>query len=369
MGELFMKKVAIITQHQVFNYGSVLQAYATQKIFERQGVDVLVIDYISERWDNKKLFWDIDKKGNCFIVLIYKFLRIPIVLKRKSQFWGFTRKYLNLTKRYKYYDDLVKNPPKADVYVVGSDQCWNSFYNGIDKAYFLQFGNKNIKRVSFATSVGNDFYSFDEEKQIKTYLEKFSYISVREKNSIKLLEKIANKKVISLIDPTLQLSKVEWENLATKRKIVKEKYLLLFLLYNEDLNASKFAKKIADSLNLKIVELSWQLRKNCSSDILLTHRTPEDFLSLIRDAEFIVTNSFHGLAFSLIFEKQFIVVKRTQFNDRISNLLNIVKLEERLIESNLDNSILNKKINYIDVKKIIEKEKDKANQYIINVLK
>ncbi len=363
-----MKKIAIITQHQVFNYGSVLQAYATQKIFEGHGVNVQVIDYISERWDNKKLFWNINKKGNCFYVLIYKILRIPIILKRKSQFWGFTKKYLNLTKRYIYYDDLVKNPPDADMYIVGSDQCWNSFYNGIDKAYFLQFGNKDVKRVSFATSVGNDFYNFDEEKQIKTYLKKFSNISVREKNSIKLIESITNKKVISLIDPTLQISKKEWEKLAKKRKLVKEKYLLLFLLYNEDLNASKYAKKIADSLNLKVVELSWQFKKNSLADILLTHKTPEEFLSLVRDADFIVTNSFHGLAFSLIFEKQFIVIKRSQFNNRISNLLDIVKLTERLVESSLDCSILNKKINYEEVEKIIEKEKNKANEYIIKIL-
>lgn len=364
------KKVGIITQHRVFNYGSVLQTYATQKIFEKHNCDCYVIDYISDRCSNKKIFWNIDKSGNKVSVFIYKILRLPIIIKRKYQFSNFLRKYINLSKKYLSHSDLVKNPPIADIYVVGSDQCWNSFYNGVDKAYYLQFGDKSIKRISFSTSIGNNKLTIDEKNEISKYLTKFDFISVRENQSVNLISKICKKNVISVIDPTLQLRKCEWDLIAKNKRLIKEDYVLLFVLYDEDLGASDIARKIADKHNLKVVELSWQIKKKNGVDILMSHKTPNEFISLIRDASFVVTNSFHGLSFCINYEKEFIVVERTQFNDRISNLLQITNLENRMVnENNFSLNILDNKINYKDVNKRIEDERKKAENYINEVLR
>ena len=367
-----MKKIALITQHQVFNYGSVLQTYATQKILEKNGFYVEIVDYISERWSNKKIFWDINYENKRAIKkVLYKIFRLPIVILRKVQFRSFVKRRLNLTQKYDVYGDLVNNPPKTDIYMVGSDQCWNSFYNGVDRAYYLQFGDKNKPRVSFSTSMGKEEFTKTEEKEIKNYLKDFSLISVREKVSIPLLEKITNKPIYNIIDPTLQLSAEEWNKIANSKRIIKEEYVLLFVLYDEDLNASTYARKLADEKNLKVVELSWQIKKKPGVDILMSHKRPEDFLALIRDAKYIVTNSFHGLAFSVIYNKEFIIVARSQFNNRIENLLNIVNLKNRLVRDSFDVAIFNDKIDYLKVNEIIKKEIRESNKFIekINLLK
>ena len=364
-----MKKVGIITQHQVFNYGSVLQAYATQEIFKKKDCNVEIINYISERWSNKKIFWDIEKEGNKIFVICYKILRFPIVLQRKLQFKRFTEKRLNLTKKYKTYKDLKKSPPNMDYYIVGSDQCWNNFYNGIDLAYFLQFGDQNIKRNSFATSIGVDQYNNEDSELIREYVSDFDNISVREQKSSKLIEDISNKKVVSIIDPTLQVNKEFWEKISNKKRLIKDKYLLLFVLYDEDLNASKYAREIADNLNLKVVELSWQIKKKQGVDILMSHRTPEEFLALIRDASFIVTNSFHGLAFAINYNKEFIVVERSKFNDRIANLLNIIELKNRNFnKDNFDLKYIESKIDYKKVNDFLELERKKADKFVEKIL-
>lgn len=363
-------KVCFVTLHRVFNYGSILQAYATQKIVESCGFDCEVIDYITPQRTKRAIKKQYKAKG--FKGYLHKFLRnFSLILKRKS-FGSFIKKNLKLSsEQYIDINDLRKSPPQADIYMVGSDQVWNSYYNeGIDEGFFLNFGNEDIRRIAFVSSFGKEELDMSEKVRTKELLLKFNSISVREQSAQNIIMDLGLEKPEILIDPTLQISAEDWRSIASLRLLSKP-YLLLMLLYNEDNGATDYAKKIAHEKGLILVKLSWDLVKDKRVDKLFTHRKPQDFLSLFDNASFVVTNSFHGLAFSINFNKQFVVVKRNQFNSRIDSLLSLTGLTDRLIEplKNGDNDIANEIIDYTLVNNIIAKEREKARLYLLNALK
>ncbi len=361
-------KVSIITLHRVFNYGSVLQAYATQKVFENAGCDVNIIDYITEQRTNKRLFFNIPPfiKDDIIHRTVYLCGKDLSVLLKKITFGSFLRKNVHLTKKYITQDDLIKDPPKADVYVTGSDQTWNSQYNeGIDKGFFLEFAPEDKKKISFAASFGKSELDSAEVQLTKQYLSKYHAISVREDTAQSIVESMGLS-AMCMIDPTLQLNKEEWVQIASKR-LVKEKYLILMLLYNEDNGATELARRIADKKGLKLVKISWELKKPALVDQLMTHRSPQDFLSLFYHAEFVVTNSFHGTAFSINLEKQFLVVPRNEFNSRIESILRFTGLDDRLVsEENDPMKKTEEPIDYVPVNEVLQQERKRAMEFIKN---
>lgn len=359
-------KVKIVTLHRVYNYGSVLQAYATQKVFEKHNLDVQIIDYITPQRTKKRIFFTPsssgEKKG--MRLWVYRIGKIGSLILKEVTFGTFIKKNLNLTKKYITASDLEKDTPQADIYVTGSDQTWNSKYNeGIDRGFFLDFLPENSKRIAFVSSFGKNKLDDSEKEKTREYLSKYNLISVREDQAAKIIENLGFNRPTQLIDPTLLLTKKEWLTLASKR-LIKERYLILMLLYNEDNHATEYARKIADDRGLKLVKISWEMKKPKLVDILMTHRQPSDFLSLFYYADYVVTNSFHGLAFSINLEKQFIIVPRNEFNSRIESLLRLVGLEDRLISSE---EMLFKYADRIDYKKInhvLNCERKKADKFI-----
>jgi hypothetical protein len=365
-------KVAIITLHRVFNYGSVLQAYATQKVIESLGHEVEVIDYITEQRTNRVLFLSVPDfiKKDFLHKYNYILLKSISVLMKKASFGRFINQNMKLTKRkYISAQDLQNNPPVAEVYITGSDQVWNSQYNkGIDKGFFLDFAPDNCMKIAFVSSFGKGNLSPEESEETKRLIHRYDAISVREDTALKILEGLMYSNAVCLIDPTLQIEREHWLGLAAKR-LVKEKYLLLMLLYNEDNGATEYAQNIARQRGLKVVKLSWEYKKPSGVDILMTHRSPQEFLSLFQHAEFIVTNSFHGLTFSINLNKQFIVVPRNEFNTRIESLLRLVHLEDRMISEVSQLPEANKSIKYDTVNSILDNERQKAKLFLKEALK
>lgn len=359
-------KIDVITLHRVYNYGSALQAYATQKFLEKKGFEVQIIDYITPQRTKKRIFLTPAADESKFGVklFLYRIAKISSLVLKEWTFGKFVKHNLNLTKKYISVDDLEKDIPKADIYVTGSDQTWNSKYNeGVDRGFFLDFLPENSKKIAFVSSFGKEYLDENEKEKTREYLSKYNLISVREDQAANIIENLGLVRPIQLIDPTLLLTKNEWIKLASKR-LVKERYLVLMLLYNEDNHATEYARKIANEKGLKVVKLSWEMKKPDLVDILMTHRQPSDFLSLFYYAEFVVTNSFHGLAFSINLEKQFIIVPRNEFNSRIESLLRLVGLEDRLISSE---EMLFKYADRIDYKKInhvLNCERKKADKFI-----
>lgn len=365
-----MKKVSVITMHRIYNYGSVLQTYATQKIMENAGLQCEIVDYISPYRAKKPLFLEYPPslEGKKLKKFLYYIAKIPSFVLKDITFGGFIKKHLKLsTKQYITNSDLLDDPPKADIYVTGSDQVWNSKYNhGVDGSYYLNFVKKDAPKIAFVSSFGRNELSKEEQTAVSPMLQQYKSISVREDSAVEILSKMGIESTC-LVDPTLQINKDEWTKLASK-KLVKEKYLLLFLLYNEDNGATEYAIKTAKSKGLKLVKLSWELKKPKGIDVLFTHRKPENFLSLFANAEFVVTNSFHGVAFSINLNRQFAFVPRKEFNGRIESLLRLTGLENRKVLHLNNIDLINQKINYDDVNSILGYERERAKKYLVSVI-
>jgi len=357
-----MKKIAVITLHRVFNYGSVLQAYATQEILKDLGFEVEIVDYIPKDWQTKHLLLDIRQSRGFVRDNIYRLMRAGSIFLKQKTFWGFIKKNLNMTTVYKSFEELCAKPPKADIYCTGSDQVWNSGYSNMDPSFYLQFGDKKIKRFSYAASIGRESLEAEEQNIVGNYLKDYSAMSVREDSAVKILEQMGFDSTL-VLDPTLQFPRKKWLELSAP-PLIKEKYLILMLLYSEDNNATNIARKIADEKGLKLVKISWELTKPPKVDKLMTHRKPEEFISLFNNAEYVVTNSFHGLAFSINLNKQFVVVKRNEYNSRIESLLRLTRLEERLVDGEIKEGIVDKVINYDEVNEILDKERVKARAFL-----
>ena len=358
-------KISVITMHRIYNYGSVLQAYATQRIFENVAGSCEIIDYISPNRTKIAKFKDCpetlhEKKLRR---VIYYIAKIPSFILKDITFGQFYKKYLHLTpQKYFHIEEMIKKPPKADIYVTGSDQVWNSKYNdGVDGSYYLNFISDK-KKIAFVSSFGTASISENESRIISPMLKQYSAISVREDEGIEILKRM-NINASFLIDPTLQLDQDEWSRISSKR-LYSDKYILLFLLYNEDNGASEYAYRMAEEKGLKVVKLSWELRKPKGVDKLFTHRTPQDFLSLFKYADYIVTNSFHGVAFSINFNKQFSFIRRKELNGRIESLLRLTLLENRIVNDLNSNQLYETKINYRYVNEVLRIERNKAKDFL-----
>ncbi|MDD2391379.1 MAG: polysaccharide pyruvyl transferase family protein [Bacilli bacterium] len=359
-------KVSIITIHRVLNYGTVLQSFATQELIKELGCEVEIIDYITEERNFKKIFLWSPKSLKNFKLrkVIYVLSRFPANLLKHLSFSQFINKYYLLTKR-KYYtiNDLKKNPPSSDIYLVGSDQVWNSKYNGgVDRGFFLDFGDENTKKISYASSFGSNELQKNDFIEINKLLSKFNFISVREDTGVKILNDMGYSAEL-VLDPTLMLNKDKWLSYIKSKKI-NRRYVLLFILYNEDNGATQYARKIADKLGLEVIQLYWKPIKRQGVDRIAIYKSPFEFLRYIRDAEYIVTNSFHGTAFAINFNKQFITVARSEFNTRLESILRLCKLENRYITKKINIKEVIKKINYTLVNEILEKERNKSLSYL-----
>lgn len=360
-------RVGIVTLHRVFNYGSVLQAYATQRVLEKMGHQPVIIDYVMPHTTTYEIWKQRPQQiQGALKTGAYYTAKLASLLLKKRTFGRFIKKHLVLTdKKYVGYAALSKNPPFADAFVTGSDQVWNSYYNrGIDYAMFLGFAPKSCPKIAYASSFGKEALDSMEVQETKQLIQQYRSVSVRENTAISILDTLGYKSGTWLIDPTLQICSQEWAKLAVK-PLVKDRYLVLMLLYNEDNQATKFARATADKLGLKLVKLSWELGRPKCVDQLFTHRGPEDFLSLFMNADYVVTNSFHGVAFSINFNRPFVVVPRNEFNSRIVSLLELTGLQSRLV--NMRDTALaaaDEKIDYKAVNAILEFERERTRRFL-----
>lgn len=359
--------VGIVTLHRVFNYGSLLQAYATQRVLEEMGHQPFIVDYIRshttvyEIWKQRPPQIQGALKAGAY----YAAKLVSLLLKKRT-FGRFIKMHLVLSdKKYVGYAALSKNPPSADAFVTGSDQVWNSYYNrGIDYAMFLGFAPRSCPKIAYASSFGREALDRIEMQETKQLIQQYRAVSVRENTALSILDTLGYKSGTWLIDPTLQICSQEWAKLAARR-LVKDRYLVLMLLYNEDNQATEFARVTADKLGLKLVKLSWELGRPECVDRLFTHRGPEDFLSLFMNADYVVTNSFHGLAFAVNFNRPFIVVPRNKFNSRIASLLELTGLQSRLVDTReAALAAADQKIDYKPVNAILESERERTRRFL-----
>jgi hypothetical protein len=217
----------------------------------------------------------------------------------------------------------------ADIYIAGSDQIWNTlFQNGRDAAFYLDFAPSSAKRISYAASFATEDVADKYRPFVCKMLQNFDAVSIREQCSLPLLASLGRTDGVAVCDPVFLLTREQWENVLPQDRI-REKYLLV---YDTEFSSKvkEIAKRIAEEKNLKLYNVSASRIGYADKDLWTS--SPIDFVQLIRDASYVVSNSFHATAFSLIFERDFCVVNRSEgINERMKSLLSDYKLDERLV--------------------------------------
>ena len=251
-----------------------------------------------------------------------------------------------------------------DYWICGSDQIWNTeITRGFNKGFFLDF-ETNGKKISYAVSMGIPKLEEKYEEEFKKAIEKIDYLSVREESLKEYVKQFSNREVVKVLDPTLLLERKDYEEILVENKI-QGKYLLIYAL-GPDERLTQIAKKIAQEKDLKIIELNdfKKIKYFCEQ---ISNAGPEEFVTLIKNAECIVTNSFHGTIFSIIFEKEFYTITRLNRNSRMENILEIVDMKDRLIDKVEDVEKV-KPQDYIKAYKRLEEEAMKSREFLKNSL-
>ena len=352
-------KIGIITLPLHTNYGGILQAYALQTVLERMGhqVDILEEPLVYKHASLNRYIRRILKKcvGKRSIINYEGFMRKwqPRVAANINQF---INTYIH--RRIVNFDSLSDG--EYDAFVVGSDQIWRKQSTGrFNPIYFADNPIFAKKHIAYAASMGK-LHSEDGDLQfLHDKLQKFDAISVREASLCQLVNRagFASKVVL---DPTLLLTKEDWNNTIPTRRLVKEDYLLF---YNMQKNAFNYdaVERFANSKGLKVVEIrpDSSHKKNVFSLI-----GPEEFLSLVRYSSFVITSSFHGLAFSVIYEKQFFC-SYSEKADRAKTLLSSLQLGDRLIMPGLDILPTCENIDYKHSKLLFEHMKEESINFLL----
>tara|TARA_S200000501_G_scaffold377914_1_gene438138 strand:- start:14073 stop:15170 length:1098 start_codon:yes stop_codon:yes gene_type:complete len=348
-----LKKTATLTFQNSENYGALLQAYALQKKLFSIGVENEVLNYRCEYLGKPYGFSALKRKGviRYFLGIAYSLVRIP----RKSNFKKF-RSLIKMTRVLKL-DDLNSLNENYDAFIAGSDQVWNDSITNFDSSYYLDFVDSPEKKMSYAASFGFETIPENLKPKYRKLLKEFSVFNMREESGVKNIKMLLNKSANLVLDPTMLLSKKEWDKVASS-SVRKNKYILVY-----QTTISSFLVNIVKALSIstgyKIICIPFPLGGFLKSKFELT-AGPGEWIGLIRDAEIVITDSFHGTAFSILYNKEFYVCL-TDGVTRITNLLNLFELDNRIcIEYPKLN--LNKKINWDRVNKKLIEERHKSTE-------
>lgn len=369
-----MKKVGIITLHRVVNYGSVLQTYALQEKIRECGYEPTVIDYYPERLKLKGMLKRIKDKGekfkkNIFIRNAARIIIFPSYIIRFAMFKKFLKKYINLTDKT-YYSEKEINKEKFDfdIYCTGSDQVWNSEWNEkIEYPLFLNFVPDEKRKIAYAASFGKKALEKWEISETKRLLQKYASISLREKSGVDILESLEIKNGVHVVDPTLLLSGNDWRKISSK-KFENEKYILVYNL-NRNKKIDKYADNLSKKTGLKVKFLSYQLHEFYKKGKMVCNPKVEDFLALIDNAKYVITDSFHATAFSINFNTEFIIVYPEKFSTRLQSLLELNGLINRVAKDEKDLEIIKDRIDFKRVNNIMQNERNKSFEWLRNNLK
>ncbi|ODA40297.1 polysaccharide pyruvyl transferase family protein [Desulfosporosinus sp. BG] len=366
-------KISVITYHRVYNYGSALQAYATIKYFERLGHEAEIIDYCPQRYLNYGSFKQIFNESQMHYDSVIKsavvtVIKVPSYKMQKKVFDRFLGQYVPLTKTYYSEKELWEDTPIADVYCTGSDQVWNNFFiKDFERPFFLTFVPKDKKRIAYSASFGKSSLTKDELHKVEKDLQQYSAISVREQSGLDILIGIDVPIKTRVLDPTYMLIKKDWEQLANPLG-EKEPFILVYQLHG-DSKAAEYAVELSKVTGLKIIRLTNMLHQRMKGGSIRLLPTVNEFVSYINNAEYIVTDSFHGTSFSINLNKKFIVTYPSHFSNRLDNILNITELTDRVANSAEEAILISKKeIDYKKVNRLLTVQREITNDFMIKVL-
>lgn len=366
-------KICVITLQNVTNYGSVLQTYATQSVLQQMGHQVEFIDYVRSNQTKQHIKKSRKRPNNIFefIKSIYRnYIGSLIILEKKRKaFDEFVKNNIHITpKRYYTVDELRMAPPQADAYCTGSDQMWNSGWNGgIERSYFLDFIDHKPK-FSFSTSIGMDEFPEAEIEETKQLLSRYTFITVREKRAETLLASLGIC-ARTVLDPTLLLDGNYWRKFAGNIKQNNDKYILVYQLNQTHgaVNFKEYVLNLSKKMSLPIKSISYGLKIRRDYDKYVCLPSIEEFVSLFMNAEYVVTDSFHGTSFCINFNRQFTVIYPPLYSSRLSNILKLCDLEDR-VYSGIETELHSQRIDYKRVNKIMQQMRNESFEIIGNGL-
>lgn len=364
-------KVGILTFHSAKNYGAVLQTFALQHSLKLMGVDAFIIDRYS---GHKSL-----------IHQIYWTFHPRVIVQRLSwlSFDQFSKKYLiPKTKEYNTSTSLIafNKTENFDAVIVGSDQVWRMEFSLIGYNYFFDFldGN-NIRKISYAASFGKDKWEESDKvtAHVKKLLNDFSSISVREKSGVNICAETFNTQAIQVLDPTLLLTKEDYESIVLKNSPVAFNKNLVSYLLGEKQESLKYCDSFAKTNHLGFLDLyhiypiSSSFSASEFGEKRHLHVSVPEWLAQIRNAQYIITNSFHATIFSILFRKQFIVVDHPSGGtDRIISILELLGLNDRFVSnvSEISIELFQKSIDWNSVHELLNREKERSISFLHNSL-
>lgn len=342
-----MKKIGIVTIHRAHNYGAVLQAYALRRVIEEMGFTCEILDYDTER---HKQIYSI-KHRNKVISMFYPYDNVEKYKKFESFISDITGE-----EKYSSIKELQTSVNLYDVIVAGSDQIWNVNFSFLDMdVFFLRL--KGIrKKIAYAASIGTA-----NRRQLSTkkdLLKQFDSIFMREERGKQIIDNILGENITKcVLDPTLLLSKEQWLTLSSK-KYKKGEYLFAYIM---DASRINIAKKIAKVLGLNMIIINYDKfvwGKNCINAV---NAGPKDFIDIINNASIVVTDSYHGVLFSINFNIPFYFAcdKNNENNMRINDVLTLFDLQDRKIFEEDINNETGKMDSYCDFKTVNIKLEEK----------
>ena len=364
-------KIKTITCHEVYNHGASLQEFALLKYLKNIGHNAQTIhykpNYLSGHFKLRSI--SNPRFDKPLLRQLYILAKLPgriFALKRKKAFDEFSRKYINTdSKLYRSNEELKEDLPEADAYICGSDQIWNSFFqNGKDPSFYLNFVPSNKLKISYAASFAIDAIEESLKPFVKENIERIDEISVRESSGLKILEDLSITRAVQVLDPVFLIGSKYWED--TFVTPIKEKFIFVYD-FESNKNIERISIETAKKHNLKIFTVNQNITY---ADKNFFKKSPEVFLSLISNANFIIGNSFHALAFSLIFNKIFFVVDRNEkINTRMRDFMSSLNLSYLNLDVDEFKTFDKVSINYEKVNFELREKIEKSQNFLKKALK
>jgi hypothetical protein len=357
-----IKKVGILTFHSANNYGAVYQAYALSKYLESLGHEVFVLNYQMDKANFliylknpistiRKIF----SRKAFSIRFIRERTQYKKGIKRETKFYPafntFRKKYLNVTDAAYSYKNLLRDCPDADVFITGSDQVWATDFLFSSPAYLLGFVPKDVKRISYAPSFGKSQLEPYLHRVFKEHIKEFDAVSVRENDGLRIIKHITGNDAVKVLDPTLLID--NYSEIIDYSLVPELPFILTYRLHQEYELAhwmSGYVEKISADMELPVFSVSTNCPWDLNLEIEELHPTPGQLLGLLEKSSLVLTNSFHGTVFSILFGVKFLTFARDRFDDkqnpRMTELLASVGLDALFCKPFTDFKSINQKLNF-----------------------
>ena len=373
------KKVGIITYPDIADgKGRFLQAYALYSAISEQGYEVEIIDYRKKQEETKwqRLVRHI-KTVSVKDIIVYFYVkkerkRCSVISeerkKQRKEYENFIANNINMSMVITNHDELKKYAKKFDAIVCGSDQIWNPYYWGKDSAYYASFVEPQ-KRISYAASIGTTEVDDKNMNVIGNYIGQMKFVSVREESASEMLKSKCGVDATVVVDPTFMMSSDWWNEYASEERVLDGKYILTFF-FDNGTKCRDFAKKLSEKHNMPIINIPETSMDLTGNNTIFPCLSPKGFASLFRNAEYVITQSFHGVVLSIIFRRKFFVLDReTNYNvsgliSRINDMLHRFGLEKRIINGTEELTLIDEEIDYDEKYKIINQKAEEGRQYL-----